>query len=190
MDSLLIREATLDDVASINRIYNEAIETTSATFDTRKKSVGQQEQWFRAHGERFPVMIAESNAQVVGWCSLSQWSPKPAYAITAETTCYVAEGFRGQGIGRRLKEAIIERARLLGFHSLIARVVAESSASIELNQSLGFKKIGTMKEAGCKFGRLLDVHIFQLIVAGRLDSNDDTNDDSCQEDSNLGDAGG
>jgi L-amino acid N-acyltransferase YncA len=30
-------------------------------------------------------------------------------------------------------------------------------------KKLGFEKIGTMKEVGCKFGRRLDVHLMQIV---------------------------
>jgi phosphinothricin acetyltransferase len=43
-------------------------------------------------------------------------------------------------------------------------VAGESGASYHLNESLGFKYVGTLKEVGFKFGRLLDVHIFQLML--------------------------
>ena len=163
-DCLLIRDALFSDVDSINRIYNEAIESTTATFDIDRKTVDEQMLWFRSRGERFPILVAEWNQIVVGWSCRTPWSPKTAYDITAETTFYVEQAYRGQGIGRRLKQAIVERARVLGFHSLIARVAQESDASLHLNQSLGFVQIGTLKQVGRKFDKLLDVLILQKIL--------------------------
>ena len=72
---------------------------------------------------------------------------------------------RGRGVGRRLKAATIEEARRLGYHTLIARVAEGSEESLHLNESLGFARVGTLKEVGRKFGRLLDVHILQLMLA-------------------------
>ena len=43
----------------------------------------------------------------------------------------------------------------------LARVVEGSQESIHLNESFGFRHVGTLKEVGRKFGRLLDVHILQ-----------------------------
>ena len=101
---------------------------------------------------------------MVGWASLSRWSERPAYDDTAETSFYVKAEYRGRGIGRALKGAIVAEARRLGFHTLIARVAAESEASLHLNESLGFTHVGTLKEVGKKFGRRLDVHILQMIL--------------------------
>jgi phosphinothricin acetyltransferase len=162
--NLLIRKATLSDLDAITEIYNEAILSTTATFDTEPKRPSDQLEWLRSHGDRHPILVAVLDGTVVGWVSLSPWSDRPAYDDTGETSSYVRAGFRDQGIGRRLKEEIIREARRLNFHTLIARVAAESEASLHLNESVGFVRIGTMREVGRKFGKLLDVHILQLML--------------------------
>ncbi len=159
-----IRNARLSDVEAITRIYSEAIRTTTATFDTKPKSVRDRLQWLKSHGKRHPVIVAELNGIVVGWASLSPWSDRSAYKDTGETSFYVGTAYQGQGVGRKLKEAIIDRARRLRFHTLIARVAEGSDVSLHLNDSFGFAHVGTLKEVGRKFGRLLDVHILQKML--------------------------
>ena len=159
-----IRTAQLADLDAITAIYNDAIATTTATFDTEPKTAEEQLRWFEEHGERYPLLVAVLDGEVVGWASLSRWSDRCAYADTAETSFYVAPGHRGRGIGRQLKHAIIEEARRLRFHTLIARVAEGSDASLHLNESFGFVRVGTMKEVGRKFGKLLDVHILQKML--------------------------
>ena len=107
--------------------------------------------------------MAVVDDRVVGWACLSRWSDRGAYSETAETTYYVKEEHRGKGIGRMLKASIVEKARHLGFHTLIARVAEGNAASLHLNKSFGFQYVGVMKEVGRKFGKLLDVHILQKI---------------------------
>ncbi len=63
-----------------------------------------------------------------------------------------------------MKCSIIDEARRLGFHSVIAKVAEGSDASIHLNESLGFTHVGTLREVGRKFGKRLDVHIMQRIL--------------------------
>ena len=161
---LTIRGARLSDVDAITEIYNEAILTTTATFDTVPKSVSERLEWMKSHGERHSVIVAELGGTVLGWASLSPWSERSAYADTAETSFYVRSGHRGRGIGRKLKEAIISEARRLKFHTLIARIAEGGDVSLHLNESFGFKHVGTLKEVGRKFGRLLDVHILQKML--------------------------
>jgi phosphinothricin acetyltransferase len=164
MSSCCIRRATTADLPAITAIYNDAIINSTATFDTDPKSLDDRAAWLASHGERYPVLVAELDGEVVGWSSLSRWSDRRAYDGTAETTFYVSAQHRGRGIGRVLKAAIIDEARRLGFHSLIARVAEGSDASLHLNECFGFRRVGTLKEVGQKFDRLLDVHILQKML--------------------------
>jgi L-amino acid N-acyltransferase YncA len=161
---VMIRRAELGDVPAITDIYNEAILTTVATFDTEPKSVADREQWFRAHGDRHPILVAVLDGKVVGWASLTEWSDRRAYDGTAEASFYVHSAFLHQGIGRKLLEAIIEEARRVKLHTLLGRVAEGSEESMHLSFAAGFVLVGTMKEVGRKFGRLLDVHILQLML--------------------------
>jgi L-amino acid N-acyltransferase YncA len=162
--SVRIRRAELADAEAIAEIYNEAILTTAATFDTELKTVEERTQWLQSHDTRHPVLVAVLDDKVTGWASLTHWSDRAAYADTAETSFYVHSTYRGRGIGRKLKEAITEEARRLKFHTLIARVTDGSAESLHLNESTGFAHIGTLKEVGRKFGKLLDVHILQKML--------------------------
>jgi phosphinothricin acetyltransferase len=165
LEVISIRAARLADLPAITEIYNEAIRTTTATFDIDAKTDAEQRGWFEAHGPRHPILVAEVDGKVVGWASLSQWSDRRAYDETAETSSYVQQGYRGRGIGRKLMEAIVAEGRRLGFHSLIARIAEGSDASMHLSESLGFRLVGVLNEVGRKFGRLLDVYIYQKVLS-------------------------
>ena len=160
----LVRRATQDDVQAITDIYNDAILNTTATFDTKPKSSADRLEWFLSHDDRHPVLVLEVNRKIVGWASLTQWSDRKAYDSTVETTFYVDSESRGRGYGWMLGEALVDEARELGFHTLIARITDGSDASIHLHERAGFEHIGTMKEVGHKFGDYLDVHILQKIL--------------------------
>ena len=160
-----IRRAELKDLESITTIYNEAIVKTVATFDTEPKTPQQQQQWFALHGERYPILVAEQNSVVVGWASISSWSDRCAYRDTGETSFYVDETHQGEGIGRQLLQGLCDEATRLGFHSLLARMAEHSDASAYLHRQLGFELVGRLKEVGRKFGELLDVEIYQKMLA-------------------------
>ena len=160
---LIIRPAKPDDLAAITDIYNEAILTTDATFDTEIKTIESQKEWFDSHDSRNPILVVESNEKVVGWASLSKWSDRCAYSDTAEISLYVKDGYRGQGVGRQLIERILRAGEEAELHTIISRIVVGNDESIHLHKIFGFEHIGVMKEVGIKFGRLLDVVLMQKI---------------------------
>jgi len=46
----------------------------------------------------------------------------------------------------------------------MARITEGGEASVHLCESVGFEHVGVMKEAGRKFGKLLDVYLMQKIL--------------------------
>jgi phosphinothricin acetyltransferase len=159
----VIRKASMEDLPAITDIYNDAVLNLTASFDTQPKTVEEQKKWFGEHHDQFPVMVAESEGRIVGWASLSRWSDRCAYSSTAEASLYVNAKDRNNGLGRKLIYSLLEEGRKAGLHTVIARIVAGNAASIHLCESLGFTHIGTMKEVGRKFGKLLDVEMMQKI---------------------------
>lgn len=163
MNSIHLRDAKLEDLPQITEIYNEAILKTVATFDTTPKSVEEQEKWFKHHGTKNPIIVAEENGVILGWASLSEWSDRCAYSDAAEVSLYVKEIHQGKGIGRRLLEQLVKEGKQAGLHTIVARIAEGNAISVHLHESLGFEHIGIMKEVGRKFGRLLDVYMMQKI---------------------------
>ena len=157
------REAVINDLVAITEIYNEAVLTTVATFDIQPMSLEEQKTWFEEHGPKYPVVVAMEDGVVRGWASLSEWSGRCAYTDTAEISLYVREIDRGRGVGRELMAEIIRAGEKAGLHTVIARIAGENEASVRLHKSAGFEYIGVMKEVGKKFGKLIDVHLMQLI---------------------------
>ena len=159
----IIRKATLDDLAAITEIYNEAVLQTEATFDFEPKTVEQRKPWFSDHDSRHPILVAEQDGLVVGWTSLSKWSDRRGYSDTAEVSLYVKKENQRGGIGRQLLEAIIEEGRKVGLHTVIAQIAGSNQPSIGLFKSEEFEQVGFLKEVGRKFGKLLNVCIMQRI---------------------------
>jgi phosphinothricin acetyltransferase len=164
MDEARIRRARTDDLGAITDIYNEAVVNSTATFDIEPRSADEQRRWFEQHGSRHPILVAETEGRVVGWASLNAWSDRRAYDWTGELSLYISAGFRDRGIGRGLLERLIAEAEQLGYHALLARIVAGNEASLHLAESLGFEPVGVMREVGRKFDRWLDVQVLERLV--------------------------
>ena len=120
--------------------------------------------WLAAHGAAHPVTVATIDGEVVGWGSLSPYHRRQAYRHTVENSVYVAPTHQRRGIGRLLLADLIERAKAIGYHAIIAVIDGEQAGSIALHEQLGFARVGLFREIGFKFGRWCDVHYLQLIV--------------------------
>jgi len=159
-----IRNALENDLEAIIRIYNYAVINTTATFDTRPKTVKSQEKWFYKHSGKYPIIVAENDRGVIGWASLSRWSDRCAYDNTAEISVYVDKDNQSIGIGNMLIAEIIKIARKNKLHVIIARIAGENEISVHLHKKYGFIYVGSLKEVGFKFNRYVDVHLMQLIL--------------------------
>ena len=110
------------------------------------------------------VLVAEYGNEIIGFGSLSRYQTRPAYSTTVENSVYVRPEDQGKGVGLALLVALIEKASEHGFHTVIARISAESKVSIATHQKAGFKEVGRELQTGRKFGRWLDVVVMQRFV--------------------------
>lgn len=156
-----IREASLRDLAAINDIFNHYVLNSTATFHEQPLSTEDRLAWWRQHEERFPVLVAEAEDQVLGWAALTPYNGRCGYRFTVEDTIYLRPGACGTGLGRRLLTELLERGRAAGFHSVVAAIAADSAPSLRLHKALGFREVGRLREIGFKFGRWLDVVLVQ-----------------------------
>lgn len=161
---MLIREATIEDVPAIRDIYNDAIKRLTATLDLEEKTLEDRQEWFGHYGGRHPLIVAEIDGHVAGYSSLSMFREKEAFQSTAEVSLYIAESFRGQGIGKALLTRILELGRESGFHTIVSGITAGNEASVAMHQRFGFTYIGNFREVGRKFGQWQDVLFYQLLL--------------------------
>jgi phosphinothricin acetyltransferase len=159
-----LRKATIEDLPEILAIYNEVIKTSPVTFDLQEQTVEERTEWFSGFDEKHPFLVAEVDQQVVGYSYLAPFRTKPAYAHTAESSIYVHEAYRKQGVAFMLMQELIRQAKQLNYHVIIAGIANDSKPSAALHQKLGFEKIGCFKEVGFKFEQWHDVCFYQLIL--------------------------
>ncbi len=100
-----------------------------------EQEMSQFEQLFTLPNGLF--LIARSGGAVAGCVGLLRHSN-----TTAEVKrLYVRNAFRGQRLGKRLIEALIQRAQSLGFERLILDAVPQTIVAQQLYEDLGFQLI-------------------------------------------------
>ena len=88
----------------------------------------------------------------------------PGYLPTVEHSIHVREDCWGRGIGRRLIDALVARARAEGKHVMVAGIDSENVGSIRFHERCGFFEVARMPELGTKFGRRLDLVLMQRLL--------------------------
>jgi phosphinothricin acetyltransferase len=135
-------------------------------YDYKPRTPQMMAQWFatkRQHG--FPVIGAvDESGTLLGFASWGSFRAFPAYKYTVEHSVYVHHQHRGKGLGRVLLQRVVELAREREVHVLVGGIDAANAASIELHRRLGFEHAGTVRQAGFKFGRWLDLAFYQRIL--------------------------
>lgn len=140
---MYIRDARESDLPAIVNIYNSTIPSGMVTADTKPVSVQDRRAWFREHQSgRLPIWVAQTDDTIAGWLSLSAFSPRPAYNPTAEVSIYVAEEYRGRGIGKKLLVKAIEQSPGLGLTNLLGLIFAQNKPSLILFKKFGFERWG------------------------------------------------
>lgn len=152
--------------AAILAIYNDAIANSTAVYEYELFPPDYIEQWFAGkRAGNYPVIGAVNETGVLlGFSSYGVFRARPAYKYTVEHSVYVHEAHRGKGIGDALLQKIITAARRQDYHVLVGGIDAQNMASINLHRKYGFEHAGTIKQAGFKFGRWLDLALYQLLL--------------------------
>lgn len=164
-----IRDAGPGDIAGITAIYNDAVENTTAIWNDTKIDAANRTAWL-ADRQRagYPVLVAvDDGGSVLGYASFGDWRAWDGYRHTVEHSVYVRADRRGNGIGKALMLALIDRARGIGKHVMVAGIEAGNIGSIRLHEQLGFENVGLLKEVGTKFGAWLDLAFLQLTLDTR-----------------------
>jgi phosphinothricin acetyltransferase len=162
--ALALRPAQTADSARLAAIWNHEVRATTATTDTETRDAAAQRAWLGAHTARYPVVVAAVHDAIAGYATLTAYRPKPAFDRTVEDSVYVDRRWRGRGVGRALLAHLLEHARALGHHSVLARITADNAPSRRLHEALGFRLIGVEEEVAFKLGRWLDVAVYQRRV--------------------------
>ena len=159
-----IRDGTQADVDAICAIHNQGITDRIATLDTTLRTPEDTRAWLTGRGPRHPVIVAAVGGTVQGWASLNPFNARPAYNAVADFSVYVERTARGQGIGKQLLDALIHRARTLGFHKMVLAAMAFNDAGLALYTRAGFTRVGVYHEQGQLDGRWVDVVIMERIL--------------------------
>lgn len=159
MNEVRIRHCAPGDYDAVVGIYNYYIENSHATFDTRPYTIGERAPWFAQFNETGPhqLLVAVRDDSVLGYSCSTTFNKRPAYDVSVETSVYLDNAATGQGIGRRLYDALFDNLGGIGLHGAYAGISLPNEPSVKLHEAMGFRRVGVYEEVGWKFDRYWSV---------------------------------
>ena len=137
------RNATIEDLSQIVKIYNKAIEDGISTADSIKVTADEKIDWFVAHDkEKRPILVKEYHGKIIAWVSLQPFYPHLAYEKSARINIYIDSNFRGKKLGQMFLKEVLEMADEYNIENFLALIFADNITSLKLFKKLGFKEWG------------------------------------------------
>lgn len=138
-------DAAIKDLAIIVDIYNATIPGRMVTADIETVSVESRIKWFEEHSPNHrPLWMIQYEDEICGWLSFQSFYGRPAYNVTAEISIYIAEKYRGCGLGFISLNKAIEVCPILGIKTLLGFIFGHNQPSLGLFRGMGFADWGIL----------------------------------------------
>ena len=162
MAPVTIRAARPEEAAAVAAIYNDGIAGRQATFETRPREPSEIVAWF---DRGLPFLVAEEgDGPVVGFARVTPYSERPFYAGVGEHTVYVDGAARGQGLGRRLLDALAAESERRGLYKLTSRIFTTNVPSRAVHRAAGFHEVGIKRRHGRLDGEWKDCVLVERLL--------------------------
>ncbi|WP_151524503.1 GNAT family N-acetyltransferase [Serinicoccus kebangsaanensis] len=168
-EAVTIRDGTARDGAACAAIYAPFVRETAVTFETDPPPGEELARRIAAAQQQHAWLVAERGGALLGYAYGGAYRPRRAYSRTAETSVYLAPEAAGQGVGRLLYGALLDRLRELGYGTAVAGMTPPNPASAALHRSLGFTLVGSFQRVGRKFGRWHGCDWWELALADQVE---------------------
>jgi arsenate reductase len=163
--SVTARVATLADVESICRVYDDGIADRSATFATEPSQPAEVREWFSAGA---PIVVGVEGDRVVAFAASSPWRHRAWAKGIVEVMVYVSREHRGSGAGRVVLAGLLREAEQAGLRKLFAGIFSDNHASRALFRRAGFREVGVYERQGLLGGRWRDVVLHEKLLPARV----------------------
>ncbi|EOS65375.1 GNAT family N-acetyltransferase [Oscillibacter sp. 1-3] len=157
---LTVRAAAPEDAAALLEIYAPYVEKTAITFEYAVPSPEEFAGRIARTLERYPYLAAEAEGRIMGYAYAGPFKERAAYDWAVETTVYVREEAKRQGVGRTLYAALERCLAAQGVLNLNACVACPEREdeyltrdSVDFHRRMGYRLAGEFRQCGCKFGR-------------------------------------
>jgi len=159
-----VRVMKEEDLPQVLSIYNQGIEDRIATLEEDLKDLPYIREWLYHRNDRYEVIVAETENELIGWASLNPYSHRCAYNGVADISVYINRENRGKGIGKALLHTLEIIAKKNKFHKLVLSTFPFNIAGHRLYRSLGFREVGVFFQQGILDNKYVDVMVMEKIL--------------------------
>jgi L-amino acid N-acyltransferase YncA len=155
-----VRIRALDDrdADAVLAIYQAGIDDGNATFETH---VPSWTDFLAGKLPEFSAVAIDRDDTVHGWIAAARVSSRPCYRGVIEHSVYVHPDARGQRLGRRLLQHLIDTSERHGVWTIQSSIFPENAASTALHRAAGFRVVGTRTRIAQHHGRWRDTILIE-----------------------------
>lgn len=158
--SIRLADATSDG-AAVAAIYEPHVTTGLASFETLAPDATAMAGRIADALAWAPWLVAVDRVApgtpVVGYAYAARHAERAGYRWAVNLSAYIDPAWQGQGVGRRLYDALVPILRLQGFLHAYAGIALPNPGSVRLHQAIGMRPVGTYARVGWKHGEWIDV---------------------------------
>ena len=159
-----LRLAKLEDAQEILNIYIPYIIKSNITFEYEVPSLDDFETRMKIVMEKYPYIVAICEEKIVGYAYAHEHMKRAAYQWNVETSIYVNEDLKHQGIGSLLYSKLIEILKIQNVQNVYGCVTLPNENSEKMHYAFGFQLVGKFHNTGYKFAQWHDVGWFELHI--------------------------
>ena len=160
--SAVIRLASSADAADIHQIYRPIVRDTHISFEQSVPTVDEIADRIKKTLKQYPWLVCEIDGRLAGYAYASAFRVRAAYQWTAEATVYIHADFQRRGVSRGLYRSLLAILREQGYCSAVGVIALPNEGSIRAHESVGFRKVGVIRNVGHKADAWRDTGWWQL----------------------------
>jgi phosphinothricin acetyltransferase len=151
-----IRKAEEKDSGSISDVFNYFIENSYASYETNKTGPDFYSK-IKVSSPQYPFYVIEASNLVIGFGFLRPFRNSETFRRTAEITYFILPEHTRKGLGTKLLQVLERKANEMNITTLLANISSLNNQSLKFHAKNGFRRCGTFRKIGRKFGKDFDV---------------------------------
>lgn len=167
-----IEKVIENDAEELLEIYAPYVKNTAISFEYEVPSVEEFQKRIRNISSKYPYIKAvDETGVILGYAYAGAFKTRAAYDWSVETTIYVRQDMRKNGVGRKLYEALeksLVGMGILNMNACIAYTENEdenlTNGSRHFHEKLGYSLVGTFHKCGYKFNKWYDMIWMEKMV--------------------------